>query len=77
MAVADDENERPRKQVVEVWRGSKGFNGVCVCLRERERKRERERERKAERGKTREKKANVGVGTGMIKMGSMSTECEY
>ena len=71
MDVADVENERPRKQVVEVWRRSKGFKGVCVCLRERE------RERKAERGKTREKKANVGVGTGMIKMGSMSTECEY
>ena len=40
--MADDENERPRKQVVEVWRGSKGFKGVCVCLRERERKRERD-----------------------------------
>lgn len=52
--------------------GKQGIQG-SVCMFERE----RERERKAERGKTREKKANVGVGTGMIKMGSMSTECEY
>ena len=47
--MADDENERPRKQVVEVWRGSKGFKGVCVCLRERERKRAKGRERKDKR----------------------------